>query len=90
MDETFERIRRIPETWHYENDVLDSCCLYRFDGKFTQGVKASLGKPALKAKALFLKNEHKSFMLVKQQCIIVSDTRDSRKTLAAIARHINE
>ena len=37
MDETFEvqtigRIRRMPEAKHYENDVLDSCYLYTFDG----------------------------------------------------------
>ena len=42
MDETFEiqtigRIRRMPEAHHYENDLLDSCYLYTFDSKLTQG-----------------------------------------------------
>lgn len=63
MDETFEiqtigRIRRMPEAYHYGNDILDSCYLYTFDSKFTQGVKNSLGKSALEAKTIFLKNEY--------------------------------
>ena len=62
MDETFEiqtigRIRRMPEAKHYENMLLDSCYLYTLDGKFTAGVKMSLGKGALDAYTVFLKNE---------------------------------
>ena len=95
MDETFEvqtigRIRRMPEARHYGNDVLDSCYLYTFDSKFTQGVKESMGMAALEARTLFLKDGHKSFSLVKQQRTMVSDTRDPRKTLAAIAQYIKE
>lgn len=68
MDETFEiqtigRIRRMPEAKHYNSDLLDSCYLYTFDSKFTAGVKSSLGKNALEAKTLFLKNEHKILLL---------------------------
>lgn len=93
MDETFEiqtigRIRRMPEAKHYENDLLDSCYLYTFDGKFTQGVKASLGKSALEAKTLFLKNEHKSFTLTKEQRTSVTDLHDSRKALSSIAQYL--
>lgn len=93
MDETFEvqtigRIRRMPEAKHYENDLLDSCYLYTFDSKFTMGVKASLGKSALEAKTLFLKNEHKAFSLTKQQRTSVTDMRDSRKALSAISQYI--
>ena len=93
MDETFEvqtigRIRRMPEAKHYGNDLLDSCYLYTFDGKFTQGVKASLGKSALEAKTLFLKNEYKIFTLVKEQRTMVTDLRDPRRALTAIARHL--
>lgn len=95
MDETFEiqtigRIRRMPEAKHYENDVLDSCYLYTFDSKFTQGVKASLGKSALEAKTLFLKNEHKAFTLTKQQRTMITDLRDPRKALTAIAQYIKK
>lgn len=92
MDETFEvqtigRIRRMPEAKHYESDLLDSCYLYTFDGKFTQGVKTSLGKAALEAKTLFLKSEYMSFMLIKEQRTSVTDLRDSRKALASIAEY---
>ena len=93
MDETFEvqtigRIRRMPEAKHYGCDALDSCYLYTFDGKFTQGVKSSLGKAALEAKTLFLKNEHKSFSLTKEQRTMVTDLRDPRRALTAIAKHL--
>lgn len=93
MDETFEvqtigRIRRMPEARHYDNDVLDSCYLYTFDSKFTQGVKASLGKSALEAKTLFLKNEHKPFNLIKEQRTMVTDLRDPRKALSSIAKYL--
>ncbi len=95
MDETFEvqtigRIRRMPEAVHYGNDTLDSCYLYTFDGKFTQGVKSCLGKSALDAKTLFLKNEHKAFTLTKEQRTMVTDLRDSRKALSAIAKYIKQ
>ena len=93
MDETFEvqtigRIRRMPEATHYENDVLDSCYLYTFDNNFTQGVKNSLGKSALEAKTLFLKNEYKSLSLIKEQRTMVTDLRDHRKALTAVARFL--
>lgn len=95
MDETFEvqtigRIRRMPEAKHYDNDILDSCYLYTFDSKFTQGVKQSLGKAALEAKTLFLKNEYKKFSLVKEQRTMVTDLRDSRKALSSIAKYIKK
>lgn len=95
MDETFEvqtigRIRRMPEAKHYGNDTLDSCYLYTFDGKFTQGVKASLGKSALEAKTLFLKNEYKGFTLTKQQRTMVTDLRDPRKALSSIAKYLKQ
>lgn len=93
MDETFEvqtigRIRRMPEAKHYDSDVLDSCYLYTFDSKFTQGVKTSLGKTALEAKTLFLKNEHKSFTLIKEQRTMVTDLRNPRKALASISQYL--
>lgn len=95
MDETFEvqtigRIRRMPEAKHYDIDVLDSCYLYTFDGKFTQGVKMSLGKSALEAKTLFLKNEHKAFSLVKEQRTMITDLRDPRKALSSIAKYLKQ
>lgn len=95
MDETFEvqtigRIRRMPEAKHYDNDILDSCYLYTFDSKFTQGVKTSLGKSALEAKTLFLKNEYKNFTLTKEQRTMVTDLRDPRKALSSIAKYLKQ
>ncbi len=93
MDEMFEvqtigRIRRMPEARHYENDTMDSCYLYTFDGKFTQGVKASLGKGALEAKTLFLKNEYKTFTLTKETRTSVSDLRNPRLACSSIAKYL--
>lgn len=93
MDETFEiqtigRIRRMPEAKHYEDDKLDSCYLYTFDSKFTEGVKNALGKKALDSKLLFIKNEYKAFSLTKEQRTSVTDYRDPRKTLIAIRKYI--
>lgn len=95
MDETFEvqtigRIRRMPEAKHYDNEVLDSCYLYTFDNKFTQGVKSVLGRSALEAKTLFLKNEYKAFELIKEQRTMVTDLRDPRKALTAVAKYFKE
>ena len=92
MDETFEiqtigRIRRMPEAHHYGNDLLDSCYLYTFDSKFTQGAKAALGKNALQAKTLFLKNEHKKFSLIKEQRSQILDTQDDALALKSITEY---
>ena len=93
MDETFEiqtigRIRRMPEAHHYENDLLDSCYLYTFDSKFTQGAKAAFGNNALSAKTLFLKNEYKDFSLTKEQRTQVSDTQDDAIALKSITEYL--
>ncbi|MCM1195230.1 MAG: DEAD/DEAH box helicase family protein [Firmicutes bacterium] len=93
MDETFEvqtigRIRRMPEVQHDDRDLLDSCYLYTFDSAFTQGVKASMGNGALDAKTLFIKNEYKSFTLIKEQRTTVTDLRDSRQALASISAYL--
>ena len=93
MDETFEiqtigRIRRMPEARHYDNDLLDTCYLYTFDSKFTEGVKNSLGKNALDAKTIFLKNDFKKVSLIKEQRTMVTDIRDPRKALKSINTYL--
>lgn len=93
MDETFEvqtigRIRRMPEAIHYNDDLLDSCYLYTFDSKFTQGLKSNLGKGALDAKTIFIKNEYKAFNLIKEQRTMVTDLRDDRQALKSIATYM--
>ena len=95
MDETFEiqtigRIRRMPEARHYENDLLDSCYLYTLDEKFTAGVKMSLGKGALNACTLFLKNEYKDITLTGEQRTMVTSTRNPRKALQAIVAYAEQ
>lgn len=86
MEETFEiqtigRIRRMPEAKHYGNDLLDSCYLYTLDEKFTTGVKSSLGKNALEAATLFLKNEYKQIVLPSEQRQMVQNTRSPQQVL---------
>ena len=93
MDETFEiqtigRIRRMPEAKHYDSDLLDSCYLYTLDEKFTAGVKTSLGKGALDACTLFLKNEYKNIKLIGEQRSMITDNRDPKKALVAIIKYI--
>ena len=95
MDETFEiqtigRIRRMPEAHHYGKDLLDSCYLYTFDEKFTAGVKLSLGKGALEAATLFLKNEYKGITLTSEQRTMVTDHRNPKKALLSVAKYFEE
>ena len=92
MDETFEiqtigRIRRMPEAKHYENMLLDSCYLYTLDGKFTAGVKMSLGKNALDAYTVFLKNEYKGIALTGERRTMVISTRNPKRALLAVAKY---
>ena len=93
MDETFEiqtigRIRRMAEAHHYRNDALDSCYLYTFDSKFTQGAQAALGKNALSAKTIFLKNEYKKISLIKEQRTQILDTQDDTMALKSITEYL--
>lgn len=94
MDERFEiqtigRIRRMPEACHYEDDLLDSCYLYTFDEKFTEGVRNSLGNKALDARRLFIREELKKYKLVKEQRTMVSDTRDPVVALKAVGKYLS-
>lgn len=96
MNETFEiqtigRIRRMPEAKHYENDLLDSCYLYTLDEKFTEGVRTSMGKGALDAVKLYLKNEYKNFTLKGEyKSDLTSVVRNSQQALTAIAKYFEK
>lgn len=90
--ETFEiqtigRIRRMPEVKHYENDLLDSCYLYTFDKKFTEGVKLHLGKGALDADKLFLKKEHRDITLIGEQKTEFSISKDPTESLKILVEY---
>lgn len=87
--ETFEiqtigRIRRMPEVQHYGNDLLDSCYLYTFDEKFTEGVKLNLGKNALNARKIFLKEQYRRITLISEQKSALAVSSDATKALKAI------
>ncbi|WP_168118511.1 DEAD/DEAH box helicase family protein [Paenibacillus sp. HB172176] len=89
MSETFEiqtigRIRRMPEGKHYNEPHLDSCYLYTLDEKFTESVKLSLGKGALEAANLQLKESLKAVKLVCEQVSGISFSRDQRQILQTI------
>lgn len=88
--QTIGRIRRMPEARHYDNDALDSCYLYTFDDTFTQGAKAALGKSAFDAKLLSLKEEHRGFILTKEQRTMITDLRDPRRACASIAQFMEK
>ena len=90
MDERFEiqtigRIRRMPEARHYGVDALDGCYLYTFDERFTAGVIGSASDKDIGVKKIFIKREHKSFALVKEQRTSVAETRNAAQALAAIS-----
>lgn len=70
MSESFEiqtigRIRRMPETVHYEDDLLDFCYVYTFDEKYKAGLLADMDK-AYETRRLFLKDKCKTFTLEKE------------------------
>ena len=96
MDEKFEiqtigRIRRMPEAKHYENDLLDRCYLYTLDLEFTDGMLKSMGKGALYAAKLYLKKEHKTFILQGEyKSALTTTARNSRQALDAISDYFNK
>ncbi|ACJ77361.1 MULTISPECIES: DEAD/DEAH box helicase [Bacillus cereus group] len=82
--QTIGRIRRMPEAKHYGKDKLDSCYLYTFDEKFTEGVKAELGKNALNGKILTLKPKFKDFGLINEQRSGLSSSNDATIAINSI------
>lgn len=70
MNENFEiqtigRIRRMPETSHYDDDLLDFCFVYTFDNTWKNGLLANVDK-AYETRRLFLKEKCKTFTMQKQ------------------------
>lgn len=62
--QTLGRIRRMPEGFHYENEVLDCCYLYTLDSQFISDAINIAG--AFERKHVTLKEAPKSFTLSKQ------------------------
>lgn len=70
MSEQFEiqtigRIRRMPETCHYDDDLLDFCFVYTYDEQWKNGLLQQMDK-AYETRRLFLKDKCKTFELEKQ------------------------
>lgn len=89
MEDVFEmqtigRIRRMPEGRHYASDLLDSCYLYTFDTKFTQGVRQQLSRLAVDACTLTLKPEYQTVELTSEQKQQISVGRDPQQMLKVI------
>lgn len=68
MTEAFEiqtigRIRRMPEGFHYNSELLDSCYLFTLDSKYTESVKEALGHNAADVMVLERKDEFKDIKI---------------------------
>lgn len=63
--QTIGRIRRMPESKHYENELLDNCYLYTFDEDYKESVKKELFS-AYSVKRIKLKDKCKTFTLSKE------------------------
>lgn len=88
MSESFEiqtigRIRRMPETIHYEDDLLDFCYVYTFDEKYKAGLLANMDK-AYETRRLFRKDKCKTFTLEKQSRNLDFDGLGEREVLGKI------
>lgn len=92
MSEQFEiqtigRIRRMPETRHYDDDLLDFCYVYTFDETYKAGLLSSMDK-AHETRRLFLKDKCKTFMLTKELRDLDSNGLGEREVLNKIYDHL--
>ncbi|MBP5442660.1 MAG: DEAD/DEAH box helicase family protein [Treponema sp.] len=85
--QTFGRIRRMPNAHHYGDNALDSCYLYTWDNKFTEGAKAFLQHGAWDATYIQLKDEYKDITLKTQQRPDVIDENDAEDTMKSVVNH---
>ncbi|MBO4385521.1 MAG: DEAD/DEAH box helicase family protein [Treponema sp.] len=85
--QTFGRIRRMPNAHHYGDNSLDSCYLYTWDNKFTEGAKAFLDHGAWDAAYIHLKDEFKSVSLKSQQRPDVVEENDAEDTMKSVVNH---
>lgn len=63
--QTIGRIRRMPESMHYEKELLDNCYLYTFDEDYKESVKKELFS-AYSVKRIKLKDKCKTFTMSKE------------------------
>ncbi|MFC4711766.1 DEAD/DEAH box helicase [Planococcus dechangensis] len=94
-DEVFEiqtigRIRRMPELFHYDEELLDSCYLYTFDEKFTEGVKENLGDSASHSSTIFLKEEYRNIELTTEEKVGIPTSKDPKLMLLILKKYYQE
>lgn len=85
--QTFGRIRRMPNAHHYGDNALDSCYLYTWDNKFSEGAKAFLEHGAWDATYIQLKDEYKDVTLKSQQRPDIIDENDAEETMKNVVNH---
>lgn len=85
--QTFGRIRRMPNAHHYGDTALDSCYLYTWDNKFTEGARAFLQHGAWDAAYINLKDEYKNVTIKTQQRPDVIDENDTEDTMKSVVNH---
>ncbi|PKM67805.1 MAG: restriction endonuclease subunit R [Firmicutes bacterium HGW-Firmicutes-19] len=85
--QTIGRIRRMPEAKHYLNEIVDSAYLYTVDMKFVEDVKSAIGKNAIDAKKIYLKEEYKNVVLIKENRSYQPIGVDPEVALKCIHKH---
>lgn len=88
--QTFGRIRRMPNAHHYGDTALDSCYLYTWDNKFTEGARAFLQHGAWDAAYINLKDEYKDVSIKTQQRPDVIDENDAEDTMKSVINHFEK
>ena len=94
MSEEFEiqtigRLRRMPQTKHYDVDVLNFCYLYTFDEKYKESIKAAMGQ-SFEIKRVFIKKECKKFTLEKQYRNKDIDGLGERETFNVVHKYLSQ
>ncbi len=91
MDQVFEiqtigRIRRTPEARHYNDSILDYSFIYTLDDTFKKGLLSSVDRSYV-TQRLFLKEECRTFSLIKQNRDLNYEGFDERVLFEEIRKH---
>lgn len=94
MDEDFTiqtigRLRRMPESVHYEDVLLDNCFLYTFDEDYKQSVMHDITN-SFQRKTVFLKEKCKTFTLQKEIKDEALQGLGERETCQIVYKHFVE
>jgi type III restriction enzyme len=87
--QTVGRIRRMPETKHYDNEVLDNCFIYTFDENFKKEVCTSIDS-AYEVKRIHLKEKCKTFTLEKENKTDDFLNNDQKETYDLLFKNLSK